>query len=265
MAATAPGRRAFALLQVGEAARAEAELRLLLPAAAAARPLARAAMLVATQARLADAAAAFADLLAAADGRPRQAARVPVPELHPAGGFVVDPAMVYGMARTESNFDAAMVSSAGALGILQIMPETARDMLGRPLAGGAELLANPAFNLDLGQRYIVFLAGQEPVNGDLIRLIASYNAGLGSFARWAPQVRDLGDPLLFIEAIPLDETRAYVPRVLTNTWLYAARLHLPAPSLDELAAGLWPRYHPRQTQQGDAGWRASTKVAASSP
>jgi soluble lytic murein transglycosylase len=138
-------------------------------------------------------------------------------------------------------------------------------MLGHSLASHAGLLHDPAFNLDLGQRYIVFLAAQEPVNGDLIRLLASYNAGLGSFARWAQQIRDQGDPLLFIEAIPIDETRTYVPRVLTYTWLYAARLHLPAPSLTELAAGLWPRYHPRETQRGDAAWPVSTKVAASLP
>lgn len=61
-------------------------------------------------------------------------------------------------------------------------------------------------------------------------------------SRWSATIRDHGDPLLFIEAIPIDETRAFVPRVLAHTWLYAARLRLPAPSLDDLAAGSWPRY-----------------------
>ena len=264
VAATAPGLRAFALLQVGQSARAEAELRLLLPPARAHRPLARAIMLVAADAGLGDTAALYADLLANGEVSTAAASPVKLPKLRPAGGFVVDPAMVYGIARTESNFDPTMVSSAGAQGILQIMPETARDLLGHKLAG-AEVLDDPAFNLDLGQKYIQFLAVQEPVNGDVIRLLASYNAGLGNFARWAPKIRDEGDPLLFIEAIPIDETRAYVPRVLTYTWLYAVRLHLPAPSLDELAAGLWPRYHPRDTQTGGSAWRASTKLAASSP
>ncbi len=46
--------------------------------------------------------------------------------------------------------------------------------------------------------------------------------------------------MLFIESIPNDETRGFVPRALTYTWIYAARLHLPSPSLDELAAGAWP-------------------------
>jgi soluble lytic murein transglycosylase len=264
VAATAPGLRAFALLQAGEPARAEAELRLLLPAVAQDRALGRAAMLVAAQAGLTEVAAAFADALAAG-GHPRPALPVRLPVLRPAGGFRIDPAMLYGIARTESNFDPAMISSAGALGLLQIMPETAHDLLGRRLTSRAELLDDPAFNLDLGQRYIAFLAVQDQVAGDLIRLLASYNAGLGAFARWAAQIRDQGDPLLFIEAIPVDETRAYVPRVLTWTWLYAARLHLPAPSLDELAAGAWPRYHARETERGEAAWRESTKLAASSP
>ncbi len=243
VAGIAPGLRALALLEVGMPDRAAAELAQLWPAARQSRRLARAVMLVAGQAGLADTEARFADLLA--DGAAGDLTPLPkLPELRPAGGFRVDPAMVYGIARTESNFDTAMVSAAGAQGLLQIMPQTARDMLGRPLDGGA-LLHDPAFNLDLGQRYIAFLAEQDPINGNLIALLASYNAGLGTVARFAPLIRANGDPLLFIEAIPIDETRDYVPRVLRYTWIYAARLHLPAPSLDELAAGAWPRYHPR--------------------
>ena len=61
---------------------------------------------------------------------------------------------------------------------------------------------------------------------------------------------DHGDPLLFLEAIPTDETRAYVQRVLTFTWIYAARLHLPAPSRDELSAGALPGFHAAQGAVG---------------
>ena len=50
--------------------------------------------------------------------------------------------------------------------------------------------------------------------------------------------------LLFMESVPNDETRAYIPRVLAYSWLYAAELGLPSPSLDELAAGSWPRFRP---------------------
>ena len=250
VAATPQGMRAFALLQVGQEHRAEAELRLLWPQAQNAPALGRAIMLVAQNAGLVELAAQLADLVQSADGRPRDDMRFPVPRLRPARGFRMDPALVYGITRTESNFDADLGSPAGAVGLMQIMPETAGFIIHAPatptLCG---TLRDPSVNLDLGQRYVDYLAGQDAIGGDLLRLLASYNAGPGSLARWGASLRDGGDPLLFIEAIPVDETRAYVPRVLAYTWIYAARLHLPTPTLDELAAGGWPRYHPLETRQ----------------
>ncbi len=250
VAATPQGMRAFALLQVGQEHRAEAELRLLWPQAQNAPALGRAIMLVAQNAGLVELAAQLADLVQSADGRPRDDMRFPVPRLRPARGFRMDPALVYGITRTESNFDADLGSPAGAVGLMQIMPETAGFIIHAPatptLCG---TLRDPSVNLDLGQRYVDYLAGQDVIGGDLLRLLASYNAGPGSLARWGASLRDGGDPLLFIEAIPIDETRAYVPRVLAYTWIYAARLHLPTPTLDELAAGGWPRYHPLETRQ----------------
>ncbi len=243
VAATPAGMRAFALLQLDQPERAAAELRSLWPEALQFRPLARALMLVAEQGNLPDLAMQYADMLAAGDGRPRAGLRFPVPRLRPEGGFHVDPAMVYGLARTESNFDADLVSPAGARGLLQIMPETASFIVGRPRSRRfRSQLRDPAVNLDLGQRYLAYLAGLDAVGGNLIRLLAAYNAGPANFAHWASQIRDEGDPLLFIEAIPVDETRRHVPRVLTYTWIYASLLHLPTTSLDELAGGLWPRY-----------------------
>jgi soluble lytic murein transglycosylase-like protein len=253
VAAEPAGLRAFALLQLGQTDRAEAELRRLWPAAQHDPALGRAIMLVAANAGLDDLAAQLADLVQTGDGRPRDATRFAVPRLHPQGGFTVDPAMVYALARTESNFDPTMHSSAGARGLMQIMPDTARFIVGLADGhGGVGELYDPAVNLDLGQRYVAYLAGNDVVGGNLIRLLASYNAGPGNFARWSTQIHDGGDPLMFIEAIPIDETRAFVPRVLTYTWIYAARLHLPTPSLDELAEGAWPRYHPPQTATAHA-------------
>jgi soluble lytic murein transglycosylase-like protein len=251
VAATPQGRSAFALLQVGQDARAEAELRLLWPDAQATPALGRAIMLVAERAGLVDLAAQLADLVQSADGRARVGTRFAVPRLRPAGGFTVDPAMIYALARIESNFNSAMVSPAGARGLMQIMPATARFIVHEDAAGErSSALHDPAVNLELGQRYLGYLATYEAVDGDLIRLLASYNSGPSGFSRWAGTIRDLGDPLLFIEAIPVDETRAFVSRVLTYTWIYAGRLHLPTPILDELAAGLWPRYHvPTALQQ----------------
>jgi soluble lytic murein transglycosylase len=248
VANTPEGLRAFALLQVGQPSRAEAELRQLWPAATSRPELGRAIMLVAKQAGLLALAGQLADLVQSHDGQPRQAIRFPIPHLQPNGGFRVDPAMVYGITRTESNFDKVLISSAGATGLMQIMPDTASFLTGRDSNGGLRgSLRDPGFNLDLGQRYIDYLAQQEVVGGNVLRMLASYNSGPGNFGRWSQNVQDQGDPLLFIEAIPIDETRAFVPRALTFTWIYAARMKLPAPSLDELAAGAWPRYHPLPT------------------
>jgi soluble lytic murein transglycosylase-like protein len=78
------------------------------------------------------------------------------------------------------------------------------------------------------------------VNEDLVRLLASYNAGPNAVARW--NIEDQGDPLLYIESIPTDETRGFVPRALAYSWVYAARFRQPSPSLDALAAGAWPQF-----------------------
>ena len=252
VAATAQGLRAFAMLQLGKPAPAEAELRRLWPEMHGTPSLARAIMLIADAADLPELAAQLADLLQSEDGRARDETRFRIPHLSPDGGFRIDPAMVYALARTESNFDPSMVSDAGATGMMQIMPDTANFIVGgehRPggsLAGSTlrAMLNDPATNLALGQRYVSYLSGSDAVDGDLIRLLASYNSGPGFFGHWGATIQGMGDPLLFIEAIPIDETRAFVPRVLTYTWIYARRLRLPTPSLDELAAGEWPRYHP---------------------
>ncbi len=252
VAATPEGLRAFALLQVGQFNRAEQELRQLWPSSDQRPELGRAILLVAQKAGLVQLSAQLADIVQARDGRPRDATRFAIPRLSPDGGFRIDPAMVYGITKTESNFNSGLVSSAGATGLMQIMPDTALFLAGkgsdaaRESVGGS--LRDPGANLALGQRYIAYLAQHEAVGGNLLRLLASYNSGPGSFGRWGPSMVDQGDPLLFIEAIPVDETRAFVPRVLTYTWIYAARMHLPTPSLDELAAGVSPLYHAMTNQ-----------------
>ncbi|QYU66171.1 lytic transglycosylase domain-containing protein [Leptolyngbya sp. 15MV] len=244
IAETAGGWRALALLQIGQRERAEAELRALWPRVQGNAGVIRAMLVVAQQAGMTDLAAQLASLQQRADGRPRDFARFPLPRLEPENGFRMDPALLYALARQESNFDPGAVSRAGARGLLQIMPATAVYVTGdASLRGaGARRLHDPGFALEVGQRYIHYLARHDQVNGDLIRLLAAYNAGPGNLARWQPGIRHRGDPLLFIESIPVGETRAFVQRVLTYSWIYAARLGLPAPSLDALAAGQFPRF-----------------------
>jgi soluble lytic murein transglycosylase-like protein len=239
--ATPQGQLAFGLIQIGRTDQAEDELRLLWPQAKTNRNFARSLMMVASSAGLIDFAAQMADLLQAADGVAYDELRFPLPELRPPGGYHVDPAMIYALARLESNFDNTAVSPAGAYGLMQIMPATAQYILGEDRFDAGRL-HEAATNLDIGQRYVMFLAHQDGVGGDLMRMLASYNWGPTNVQHWVGDVHDQGDPLLFMEAIPNSETRAFVPTALVYSWIYAARLHLPAPSLDSLAAGEFPRF-----------------------
>ena len=244
VAETAAGWRSLALLQIGQADRAEAELRALWPRVQGNPVVTRAMLAVASQAGMADLAAQLAEIQQSADGRPRDFARFPLPRLRPQNGFRIDPALLYALARQESNFDTHAVSPAGARGLLQIMPATASYVTGDPSLRGANVgrLHEPGFSLEVGQRYVHYLAKHDVVDGDLIRLLAAYNNGPGNLSRWQPAVRHRNDPFLFIESIPVGETRQFVQRVLAYSWIYAARLGLPAPSLDSLAAGQFPRF-----------------------
>jgi soluble lytic murein transglycosylase len=247
VAATPQGLRAFALLQIGQSNRAEAELRGLWPLASADSDFGRSLLMVASATGMTNSAADMADWLQSQDGQGREALRFPMPRLQPAGGFRVDPALVYALARQESNFNPEAISPAGARGLMQIMPATAQYITG-DLMLTANRLHEPAANLQIGQRYVTYLARLDGIGNDLIRVLASYNCGPGSVARWSADIRDDGDPLLFIEAIPIAETRAFVPHVLTYSWLYAARLHRRAPSLDSFVDGEFPRFTPLERE-----------------
>lgn len=244
LAETGNGLRALALLQINERDRAEGELALLSARATGNPALARAMLVVAANARMTSLAARLAGLAQSADGRPRDYARFPLPGWTPEGGFRADPALLYALARVESNFETRAVSPAGARGPMQIMPRTAAYVTGQPGLAGRDRgrLHEPAFSLNVGQQYLAYLARHESTGGDLILTLAAYNAGPGSLARWLPQVNHKGDPLLFLEAIPNAETRAHVQRVLALKWIYASRLNLGSESLDLIAAGRWPRY-----------------------
>jgi soluble lytic murein transglycosylase-like protein len=245
IAATPPGLRAFALLQIGQPERAEAELRTLWPRATASSTFGQSLLMVASATGLTDYAAQMAELLQSRDGRPHEELRFAVPKLRPAGGFRIDPPLVYALTRIESNFDPEAISSVGARGLMQIMPSTAQYIT-RNTGMNPDRLHEPATNLEIGQRYVSYLARLDGIDNDLLRVLASYNCGPGNYLRWGPDVHDGGDPLLFIEAVPIAETRGFVQHVLLYSWIYAARMHRQAPSLDTLAAGEFPRFTPRE-------------------
>ncbi len=234
-------RRILALAEVGETHRADEEMRLLLgrsedadwPALAA---LAAALKLPASQ-------LALTRLLS--DETVTAAMRYPLPDWEPEGGFLIDRALLFAFMRQESKFRARAVSRVGASGLMQVMPATASYVTGdRSLRWRRSRLYDPAFNMAVGQRYITHLLDLEPVGRSLVLLAVAYNAGPGNLLRWRRQLKTGQDPLLFIEAIPVAETRDYVERVLANLWLYRLQMGQDIPSLDALAAGAWPIYEP---------------------
>ena len=134
--------------------------------------------------------------------------------------------LAHAITRQESSFDRAAVSSAGARGMMQLMPGTAREVsakLGLPYSLGG-LTSDPAYNIMLGTSYFSTLL--DTWGGNVPLAVASYNAGTGNVRRWISQN---GDPRLpgadivrWIEAIPFSETRNYVQRVLENAVVYDA-------------------------------------------
>jgi soluble lytic murein transglycosylase-like protein len=85
-------------------------------------------------------------------------------------------------------------------------------------------------------------------DGDLIKLLVSYNGGPGNLQKWFREVDHKNDPLLFIESLPARETRGYVERVVANYWIYQDRLGEKKTTLDQLARGEWPiiKWNPRE-------------------
>ena len=156
----------------------------------------------------------------------------------------LDRALIHAFVRQESRFNARARSRVGARGLMQLLPSTA-SFVGddRSLKWSKRAnLYDPAVNLELGDKYLAHLLTIEPINGDLIRLVAAYNGGPGNLRKWLRRMGQQTDPLFFLETIPSRETRYFTEQVLTNLWIYRLRLGQPHPSLDDLAAGRWPRY-----------------------
>ncbi len=228
------GRRALALLQLGDSQAAEEELRRAYPHAGKA---VRQSMLALAQAGGMPSLAVR--LGGVAPGQQSDTAAFPVPGWNPRGGWTVDRALVYAFVRQESAFNPRARSAKGAGGLMQLMPATAAAMGGRH---AREHINDPAINLAVGHRYLSRLLSENPVNGNLLYLAAAYNAGPGKLSQWLEASGDVKDPLLFIEALPSRETRTFVERVMTNYWIYRARLQQPSASLDQIASGAWPMY-----------------------
>jgi soluble lytic murein transglycosylase len=138
------------------------------------------------------------------------------------------PPLIHAIIRQESEFYSGARSSAGALGLMQIMPNTAKYLAGRLglKYDKRRMLKDEIYNIKLGTKYVKELL--QSFRGSVVLSIAAYNAGPGSVKRWLKSYGDprkMGvDPLVWIEMIPYDETRNYVTRVLSNELVYRAIL-----------------------------------------
>jgi soluble lytic murein transglycosylase len=244
--ATAAGRRSFALLQVGERGRAEAELRTLWLDSGPRPALGRSLILVAKAVGLDQFAT---ELRNDTDAAEAALGKFELPLLRPAGGFRLDPAFVYAVVRHESNFQPLAVSPVGARGLMQVMPATAVG-IGAIGEGQTDRLNDPSINLEIGQRYLLQLSESPLVGDDLLKLIAAYGQGPAGMSHWAEAIRAHDDPFVFLEAIPNPFMRQFIEDVLVYQWQYSAALRLRAGSLDDLAAGIYPRFSPIKTVPG---------------
>ena len=147
-----------------------------------------------------------------------------------------EPALVLAVIRQESAFYKGAVSRAGARGLMQLMPRTAKRVARRIKVrySRKKLLTDPEYNLRLGRAYLSDLTAE--YNGSYVLALAAYNAGPARANQW---IKAFGDPrdsaidaIDWIESIPFDETRNYVQRILESLIVY--RRHLGVPDGDPL-------------------------------
>ena len=139
-----------------------------------------------------------------------------------------EPAFYFAISRQESEFNTQIKSHAGARGLMQVMPATARYLARKfnMVYSRNKLTQDPSYNVQLGTAYI---AGRlKEFTGSYIKTIAGFNAGPGNVMKWVKKYGDPNDPKIdpidWIERIPFKETRNYVKKVLANMQVYRARL-----------------------------------------
>jgi soluble lytic murein transglycosylase len=148
-----------------------------------------------------------------------------------ARGAGLDEAWVFGLARQESRFVADIVSSAGAIGLMQLMPPTARwvaRQTGRARFGTFQL-DDPGVNAQFGTFYLRYVLDR--LDGLPVLATAAYNAGPGRAQAWRSTTPLEG--AIYAETIPFNETRDYVKKVFANAMFYQAQLGLPYVALKE--------------------------------
>lgn len=150
----------------------------------------------------------------------------------------LDAAWVFGLARQESRFVADIVSSAGAVGLMQLMPATARWIARQTKRADfrAPQLEDPSVNAQFGTYYLRYVLDR--LDGLPVLATAAYNAGPGRAEAWRGGVPIEG--AIYAETIPFNETRDYVKKVLANAMFYQAQLGLPYLALKDRLGTVTP-------------------------
>jgi peptidoglycan lytic transglycosylase len=149
-----------------------------------------------------------------------------VPNYDPVGAKL-DRCIVYAIVRTESGFDQGDMSSAKAVGLMQVTPGAARDTAKRfrVTYDWNRLVSDPIYNMQMGAAEVSGLL--KDYRGSFILTFAGYNAGRGRVEQWVAQHGDPRDPRIdavdWVERIPFSETRNYVQRVMENLQVYRKR------------------------------------------
>ncbi len=155
--------------------------------------------------------------------------------------------LVYGVIRQESAFITHAKSPVGAIGLMQVMPGTANLVAQKPLKRNE--VADPKTNVGLGTKYLNQLLNLKDVEGNIFYSLAGYNAGIGNVRRWGDVMPNSNDPLIYIESIPIRETRIYLERVMANYWVYSNLLNADLSSRKDIAEGRMPKLILNQLSQ----------------
>jgi soluble lytic murein transglycosylase len=181
-----------------------------------------------------------------------------------AGNHGLDPAWVYGIMRSESAMTEHARSSAGALGLMQVTPATAKTLSrrhGLPYRASSQLLQGDV-NIRFGTTYLRELLDEHGQNPVLVS--GAYNAGPNAVKRWL-ESRPLDEAALWIETLPYYETRDYIPRVLTFSTLYDWRLKNPVRRISSRMPGIESGTLPTDSTTEVVCRPAPPAVAASGP
>ena len=231
------GKRALGLVQVGEISAAEKELLIL--ADTSDGDLDPALLAVSQASGLPSLAVKIGSRRLLKGDDFIDAAMYPLPGWTPHAGYNVDRALIFAIMRQESGFNPNAMSQAGAVGLMQLMPDTAKLVSGEAKPD----LQDPVVSISIGEQYIGNLLKTDTVGNNLFMLAAAYNAGPGNLQKWKSASRHVDDdPLLFIENLPSRETRLFIERIMANYWIYQNRLGQSTDTLDAVASGASPIY-----------------------